>query len=181
MEPTTAQIHTILRWQNLNFTLNSESLHFQKPSELILSIRKTIRKSIGLGWQRLETEDLNLLRLALIANFLPQTHYTSFGCSPHSTSGRRGCGCKTAASCPCSILPGLRCARGASQNGGGHPVNDGHFGIFAVSLLVFHFDFLLFFVYGVQFSNPNNTMRRRKRKYRRIVSNGAEFFRVIFA
>lgn len=50
-----------------------------------------------------------------------------------------------------SFLPGLRCARGARQNGCGHPVDDGHFGIFAVSLLVFHFDFLLFFVYGEQF------------------------------
>lgn len=58
--------------------------------------------------------------------------------------------------------------------------DDGHFDIFAVSLLVFHFNFLLFFVYGVQFSDPNNTMLRRKRKYRRIVSNGAEFFRAIF-
>lgn len=70
---------------------------------------------------------------------------------PHSRPARRECGCKTAASCPCSILPGLRCARGARQNGGGHPVDDGHFGIFAVSLLVFHFDFLLFFVDGAQF------------------------------
>lgn len=72
---------------------------------------------------------------------------------PHSRPARRECGCKTAASCPCSILPGLRCARGTRQNSGGHPVDDGHFGIFAVSLLVFHFDFLLFFVYGVQFLN----------------------------
>ena len=69
---------------------------------------------------------------------------------PHRPA-RRECGCKTAASCPCSILPGLWCARGTRQNGGGHPVDDGHFGIFAVSLLVFHFDFLLFFVYGEQF------------------------------
>lgn len=29
--------------------------------------------------------------------------------------------------------------RGTRQNGGGHPVNDGHFGFFAVSLLKIHF------------------------------------------
>lgn len=69
----------------------------------------------------------------------------------HSTPARHGCGYKSSAFYPCSILPGLRGACGARQNGCWHPVNNGHFGIFAVSLLDFHFDFLLFFVYGEQF------------------------------
>nr|DAT71278.1 MAG TPA: hypothetical protein [Caudoviricetes sp.] len=50
-----------------------------------------------------------------------------------------------------SVLPGCRGAVGAGQDTGGHSIDDGHFGIFAVSLLDFHFDFLLFFVYGEQF------------------------------
>lgn len=37
--------------------------------------------------------------------------------------------------------------RGTRQNGGGHPVNDGHFGFFTVSLLEKHFDFPFLFVY----------------------------------
>lgn len=82
---------------------------------------------------------------------------------PHKPA-RRGCGCKTAASCPCSILPGLRCARGARQNGGGHTVNDGHFSFFTVSLLKIHFVFLLSFVQSTIYK-PNSTMRRWKIKY----------------
>nr|DAY96547.1 MAG TPA: hypothetical protein [Caudoviricetes sp.] len=57
----------------------------------------------------------------------------------HSRPARRGCVCKTAASCPSLVLPRFRCSGRAGQNGGRHPVNDGHFVFFTVSLLEIHF------------------------------------------
>ena len=44
-----------------------------------------------------------------------------------------------------SFLPGLRGGPRAGEHAGGHSVNDGHIGIHADCLTVFHFVFLLFF------------------------------------
>nr|DAG28885.1 MAG TPA: hypothetical protein [Caudoviricetes sp.] len=78
-----------------------------------------------------------------------------------------------------SFLPGLRCAVGAGQNAGRHPVNEGHFGFFTVSLLEIHFIFLLFLVI-VSTYVPNSTMRQWKMKSEKFLSIGAEFFCAVF-
>nr|DAV00184.1 MAG TPA: hypothetical protein [Caudoviricetes sp.] len=62
-----------------------------------------------------------------------------------------------------SFLPGLRSGPRAGEHAGGHSVNDGHIGIHADCLTVFHFNFLLFLVIFTSYV-PDSTMRQRKMK-----------------
>lgn len=62
-----------------------------------------------------------------------------------------------------SFLPGLRSWPRAGEHAGGHSVNDGHIGVHADRLTVFHFIFLLFLVIFTSYV-PDSTMRQRKMK-----------------
>lgn len=62
-----------------------------------------------------------------------------------------------------SFLPGLWSGPRAGEHAGGHSVNDGHIGVHADCLTVFHFIFLLFLATFKSYV-PNFTMRRRKMK-----------------
>nr|DAI65197.1 MAG TPA: hypothetical protein [Caudoviricetes sp.] len=61
------------------------------------------------------------------------------------------------------FLPGLRSGPRAGEHAGGHSVNDGHIGVHADRLTVFHFIFLLFLVIFTSYV-PDSTMRQRKMK-----------------
>nr|DAV47057.1 MAG TPA: antigen peptide transporter [Caudoviricetes sp.] len=91
----------------------------------------------------------------------------------------RGCDCRNGLSFPWSVLPRLRGALGSGQNAGRHPVNDGRFGSFTVSLIKIHFVFPFLLCIFMSYV-PDFTMRRWKTKHGYFLSNGAEFFCAIF-
>ena len=62
-----------------------------------------------------------------------------------------------------SFLPGLWSGPRAGEHAGGHSVNNGHIGVHADRLTVFHFIFLLFLVIFTSYV-LDSTMRQRKMK-----------------